>query len=638
LQPEAANSQEYSLRIGERGAILDASANFPSVAGVDNLNTLRGCSLRKFLEDYAWQRLQQIMNSADGDGRCDDLELELRGLSGESRMFSFSGEIWRHEGGWPGGMVGTLRDTSRRRRWDDDLADSEARYRALFNQGNDPVLVFRDQQIIDFNQQALEVFGATSDQLAGKSVEALSPALQPGQLQSSELIRQKFDAVSAGQALRFEWRGRRFDGVPIDLEVSLSVVDLAGKPCVQAIMRDVTEQLAVRAALQRSEQMYNTIVNNSGDSIIVIDLDRKVVFTNRRFQQLTGADESVVLGRDYVQFLDDRDRESAIELFNKNFATGEPLHAEFWVTTQGESQIRVEVNALLTEHENIPAMIAFVRDITEQYQAGKAQRDNRDNLAEQVTMKTLSLTLALDQAEAANRAKSRFLANMSHELRTPLHSVLSFAEIGESRAADDGSDQLLGYFNRIQTSGKRLLELLNDLLDLTQLESGRVEYHQEWCDLSQLVGKTLDDMQVEIGSRQVAVKVVPADASVRAWCDFERVAQVVTNLVSNALKFSDPGSPVSVTLSSNAQQQAMVMVEDKGVGLPEDRTDHLFDPFVESERTRTEAGGLGLAICKQIVDAHGGTIGGFNKNGGGASFYFTLPADRAVDPPAKTDD
>ncbi|HIF10694.1 MAG TPA: HAMP domain-containing histidine kinase [Sneathiellales bacterium] len=82
----------------------------------------------------------------------------------------------------------------------------------------------------------------------------------------------------------------------------------------------------------------------------------------------------------------------------------------------------------------------------------------------------------------------------------------------------------------------------------------------------------------------------------------------------------------------------MVMVEDKGVGLPEDRTDHLFDPFVESERTRTEAGGLGLAICKQIVDAHGGTIGGFNKNGGGASFYFTLPADRAVDPPAKTDD
>ncbi|HIF10693.1 MAG TPA: hybrid sensor histidine kinase/response regulator, partial [Sneathiellales bacterium] len=106
-------------------------------------------------------------------------------------------------------------------------------------------------------------------------------------------------------------------------------------------------------------------------------------------------------------------------------------------------------------------------------------------------MKTLSLTLALDQAEAANRAKSRFLANMSHELRTPLHSVLSFAEIGESRAADDGSDQLLGYFNRIQTSGKRLLELLNDLLDLTQLESGRVEYHQEWCDLSQLVGKTL---------------------------------------------------------------------------------------------------------------------------------------------------
>jgi len=626
LQDVFANLRDYYLRVDERGAILVASPNFPLILGVENSDKLRRCSLRKFVNEQTWRSLQEIM--ASSEGKCDDFEVEFRTLTGELLLFSFSGSVWHHPGGWVGGIEGTLRDITQKKRWEIALADSEARYRTLFSQANDAVLVLRDDKIIDLNQQLQDMLGATREQLIGQSIEAISPALQPGHQQSSELIKQKFAAVSGGQSLRFEWRGRRLNGDLIDLEISLSQIELDGGPCVQALIRDVTERLAEQEAMRHSEQMYNTIVNNSGDGITIIDLDRKVVYANDRFQQMVGFDLAEIQGRDYLQFLDEEDRESAAGMFIKAFATGNDLNAEFWVTAHDGSRVRIETNAVLTDHNEMPAMIAFVRDITVQYEAAEELRLNRDTLADQVTKKTLSLSVALDEAEAANQAKSRFLANMSHELRTPLHAVLSFAELGESKSTGGDTGQLKSYFSRIQASGKRLLALLNDLLDLTQLESGGITYRMEWCDLRQLVGKVLDDMQLEIGGRQVSVNTVTADADIRAYCDFDRVAQVVGNLVSNALKFSSEDAAVAIILSSDNQQQAMVMVEDKGVGLPEDGANHLFDPFVESVRTRTAAGGtgLGLAICKQIVSAHGGTIGGFNKEGGGASFYFTLPA------------
>ncbi|RLA13689.1 MAG: hypothetical protein DRQ60_00285 [Gammaproteobacteria bacterium] len=626
LREVFANLRDFYLRVDEGGAILVASPNLPPVLGVDSPQKLRRCSLRTFIDEQTWARLQGIMASAEG--KCDDLELELRTLTGEVLLFSFSGSVWHHAAGWVGGIEGTLRDITQKKRWETALAESEARYRTLFSQANDAVMVLRGEEVVDLNREAVAMFGTTREQFIGKSIEMLSPALQPGYRQSNELIRQKFAMVASGESLRFDWRGRRFDGSLIDLEVSLSQVDVAGESCVQALIRDVTERLAVQLALKHSEQMYNTIVNNSGDGIAIVDLDRKVVFSNRQFQQMVGFDLKQIEGRDYLQFLDENNREEAVELFVNSFATGKDLRAEFWVRTNSDSRIRIEVNAVVTEHDEMPALVAFVRDITTQFEAVGALRKHRDTLADQVAKKTLSLSLALDEAETANRAKSRFLANMSHELRTPLHSVLSYAEFGESKSTEAERSQLQRYFNRIQASGKRLLRLLNDLLDLTLLESGSVNYRMEWCDIPQLVGKALDDMQLEIGERQVSVNTVTTGNPIRAYCDFERVAQVVTNLVSNALKFSDPSEAVTVVLSCDNQQQTMVMVEDKGVGLPDGGTESLFDPFVESVRTRTEAGGtgLGLAICKQIVDAHGGNIGGVNKPGGGASFYFTLPA------------
>ncbi len=627
LQEAFSNLSDHYLRIDERGAIVAASPHLSMVLGIGSQDQLARHSLRKFISDEDWQALHRLMES--GDGRFDELDVVLRTLAGESLRFSFSGSVWHHSGGWVGGIEGVLRNQSGHKDWHREYSAINARYEALFSEGNDAVLVLRSSTIVDLNQQAMEVFGSTREQLLGSTIDSLSPALQSSQRQSSELIRKYITAAEGGQSVRFDWRGRRGNGDLIDLEVSLSRVDLTGEFNLLAIVRDVTEQRADHLALERSVQIYNTIVDNSGDGITLIDLDRKVVFANRQFQTMVGFDNDRIRGCDYLQFLDEEVREAAASLFIKTFASGDDMHAQFWITTGEGERIRVAVNAVVTDYNGEPALVAFVRDITAQYEADEAQRAHRDTLADQVAKKTRSLSLARDEAEAANRAKSRFLANMSHELRTPLHSVLSFAEFGESKAAEGDRFQLKSYFNRIQASGKRLLMLVNDLLDLTQLESGGVTYKMSPCDLDALVGKVIDDMQMEIGERQVTVNRVEVEGGLRAYCDFDRVAQVLVNLLSNALKFSAENEAVVITLSNDSGHQVMVMVEDRGVGLPEDERKVLFDPFVEGVRTRSEAGGtgLGLAICKKIVDAHRGTIGGFNRPDGGATFYFTLPVE-----------
>ncbi|MBL4622871.1 MAG: HAMP domain-containing histidine kinase, partial [Immundisolibacteraceae bacterium] len=286
----------------------------------------------------------------------------------------------------------------------------------------------------------------------------------------------------------------------------------------------------------------------------------------------------------------------------------------------------MDIKSTLGQYKGEPAMVAFLRDVTAQHLAAEELRVHRDQLEELVGQKTDHLVHALELAETANRAKSRFLANISHELRTPLHAVLSYAEFGESKALDSEPEKLQQYFNRIHSSGKRLLLLLNDLLDLSQLEAGQLVLRPGQNNIQLLVEKVIDDLQLKIGDHQITINTTALKKTPIVICDFDRLCQVVSHLVSNALQFSADHAPVEISLSQDTKQ-TLVLIRDHGVGLIEAEIASLFTPFTESSRTRSEAGGtgLGLAISKQIIDMHKGTINGFNNRDGGATFYFTLP-------------
>ncbi len=252
-----------------------------------------------------------------------------------------------------------------------------------------------------------------------------------------------------------------------------------------------------------------------------------------------------------------------------------------------------------------------------------------------------NLLQAKHAADEANRAKTEFLANMSHELRTPMHAILSFASMGAEKVGKATEEKLARYFSRIEESGKRLLVMLNDLLDLSKLEAGKMIFLVEHNDLLLTADQVIGEFHALARKSEITVRAEPAHVATKAWFDADRILQVVTNLISNALKFSPPKSVVRIIFSDdhlileNGEQIAALRltVRDEGIGIPEDELETVFEKFVQSSETNTGAGGtgLGLAICKQIVEQHKGKIFAENNQETGTSFHLILPRVNVVD-------
>ncbi|MFO1320170.1 MAG: PAS domain-containing protein [Burkholderiales bacterium] len=284
-------------------------------------------------------------------------------------------------------------------------------------------------------------------------------------------------------------------------------------------------------------------------------------------------------------------------------------------------------------------------DVTDFRRAQEALRRHRDELEHLVSERTAEAVRAKELAEAANLAKSEFLANMSHELRTPMHAILSFSKLGLDRmgAGEPQLPKIGTYLERIQQSGQRLLSLLNDLLDLSKLEAGKMRYDFADQDLREVAGSVVTELSAYAKEREVRIAIRSPETPIRTICDAVRIGQVVRNLLSNAIKFTEPGRAVTVEVEGGhridgvdglAVEAAVVRVRDEGVGIPESELEAVFDKFVQSSKTKSGAGGtgLGLAISREIVGQHGGRIWAENNADRGASFTLLLPVTgRAAD-------
>ena len=256
-----------------------------------------------------------------------------------------------------------------------------------------------------------------------------------------------------------------------------------------------------------------------------------------------------------------------------------------------------------------------------------------------------SIVQAKNVADRANQSKSEFLANMSHELRTPMHAILSFSSMGIGKADNADREKLAHYFLRIEQSGKRLLTLLNNLLDLSKLETGHMEMNRKDDDIVNVINAVVAEMDCWIREHGVSLQVIPPATNTSACIDVDKMFQVVSNLLSNAVKFTPEGKAITISVDKGSLQKSAseepvetikVTVADQGMGIPEDELETVFDKFVQSSKTKTGAGGtgLGLAISREIVEQHGGVIYAEMNVDGGASFIFHLPAKEVGRPQA----
>ncbi|MFZ5829598.1 MAG: ATP-binding protein [Planctomycetota bacterium] len=248
----------------------------------------------------------------------------------------------------------------------------------------------------------------------------------------------------------------------------------------------------------------------------------------------------------------------------------------------------------------------------------------------------LALTRLVEEqrqaAEAANRSKSEFLANISHELRTPLHGICSYARFGRDEVDSAQREELLDYFVHVEQCADTLLRLVNDLLDLSKLEAGKMRFDLRHAQLAELAISVVDEVSSICAERNVTIEFVPPDEQAEVLVDPDRIKQVLRNLVSNAVKFSPEGSRVVVRLRS-VGRACLLSVCDEGPGIPESELEAIFDKFVQSSKTKSGSGGtgLGLAICREIVQGHQGRIWAENNPDHGATFYCEIPLNHAAD-------
>lgn len=283
------------------------------------------------------------------------------------------------------------------------------------------------------------------------------------------------------------------------------------------------------------------------------------------------------------------------------------------------SLIRLDDLRLITLVSDVSELAARERELREKDEWHKA-----------------SLMLAAEAADAANRAKSEFLANISHELRTPMHAIASFAKLGHGRSEDAPREKLQRYFENIEGSAARLNRLLNDLLDLAKIESGRMTYAIGRFDLRNIVHAVVTEFDAVARERGVTLLFEPGEVP-DPWVQVDdlRIKQVFANLVSNALKFTPEGGQVMVSLSFGTDADGapgiLGHVLDDGPGIPPDELESVFDKFVQSSKTKTGAGGtgLGLPIAREILTAHGGWVRAKNRPEGGAAFVVWLPTEAA---------
>ncbi|HSD35890.1 MAG TPA: PAS domain S-box protein [Rhodocyclaceae bacterium] len=485
------------------------------------------------------------------------------------------------------------------------------------------------------NRAHSETTGLSAQELFGKrAADILDPALAE-QLEAHE---DEMLAAADGQIYESERAVVTANG-RLRQEILRKVVarDVDGQRVIIGTTTDIT-------SLRHAEARWQFALEGAGDGLWDWDIPARKTFYSPRWKAMQGFDDEDIgeSESERTRRIHSDDIAGSQAALDVHLAGRAPIYiCEFRLRAKSGDYVWILDRGQVVERDadGLPLrMIGIFTDITDHKRAEDELRRHRDSLKGMVEEQTTHLLEAKEEAERANEAKSQFLANMSHELRTPMHAVLSFARLGEEKAlkALDAQqltpDKLPTYFQRIRESGERLLHLLNDLLDLSKLEAGRMTLHLQQLNLERILQEALHEFEASLLARHIKAEIRIHESNAQLLADAVRLGQLVRNLLSNAIKFSPEGGTITLSLrsastGSPATKGIELSVADEGPGIPAEELDSVFNKFIQSSHTRSNAGGtgLGLSICREIVVAHKGEIFARNRTGHGTEFIVRLP-------------
>ncbi|MDB5819609.1 MAG: hypothetical protein JWQ11_3249 [Rhizobacter sp.] len=378
-----------------------------------------------------------------------------------------------------------------------------------------------------------------------------------------------------------------------------------------ALQHEIAEREQTAAALRESEQRFRNIFNNVPIGVSYTDLHGRVMQSNPKFCQFTGYSPEELLGMTALDYTHPDDRAQDMEL-TAQLVSGEiPMfrrHERYLAKSGQVLWVQATVSLLRDAQGRPRRIVAVVEDITEHLRLLEAER-------------------ARETAEAANKAKSDFLSRMSHELRTPLNAMLGFAQLLELDERNPLVPSQRQWAGQIQQAGWHLLEMINDVLDLSRIESGTLRLHLQTLDLPELLASSIALIQAAADRRSISITHDIADGTASMVGDMTRVKQILINLLSNAVKYNCDAGRVHIATRVSGPTSIDIAVTDTGIGMTGDQLANLFQPFnrLGREHTQTEGTGIGLMISQRLAELMGGSLRARSVAGEGSSFIVTLP-------------
>jgi PAS domain S-box-containing protein len=389
----------------------------------------------------------------------------------------------------------------------------------------------------------------------------------------------------------------------------------------QQLLRLMEQQTETHAAMQ-IERRFRDLLEAAPDAIIEVDRDGRILLLNFATEKLFGYTKEELLGHPVEMLVPDalrgghgKHRASYWDHpVTRPMGSGLILHGRH----KDGSSVPVEISLSPVKSEDGFRVTAIIRDISE-------RRQTEDRLREMQETYTRELELRNREVEQANQLKSEFLASMSHELRTPLHTIIGFTELLTEELEGPLNPKQQRFMNHIHTDSLHLLSLINDILDISKIESGRIQLRRESFEIAGVLEETLSSVRPQAAAKSIVISTsvaIPAPI----FADRLRVKQILFNLLSNALKFTPEGGKVQV---AGARRGAFVeiAVSDTGIGIPKEQHEAVFDKFYQVGATTKgvrEGTGLGLAITKALIEEHGGRIWLESEPGKGSRFIFTI--------------
>src|SRR5574343_114093 len=512
------------------------------------------------------------------------------------------------------------------------LEASESRFRAVFD-GVDALAIqgyLSDGTVIYWNRASQLLYGYSAEEAMGKNLcELIIPPPMRDEVRRAMAWMFEHGAGIPADRLTLQ----RKDGGPVEVYSSHTVVPTTEHgPILFCLDIDHGQQRAAERALAASEAQQRMILETLGEGVYGIDLAGDCVFINRRALDLLGYTESEVIGH------------NAHQLFHHHYADGRPypepqcpiqavraggavrtIDETFWHKDGHAIPVRLTISAAYRDGKVGGVVVAF-SDISDSVRAARELEQHRHHLEEEVRQRTEQLEAARRLAEDASRSKSAFLANMSHEIRTPLNGILGMVHL---LRRDAPTLEQMDRLDKIDAASQHLLAVINDVLDISKIEAGKLQLHDSVVDVPAIARKVVSVLGEQVRSKGLSLTLDVEPFQYTLVGDPTRLTQCLLNYVSNALKFTEQGS-ITIRVRRLRENEDEVMlrfeVEDTGIGIAEASRERLFGIFEQADDStsrRFGGTGLGLAITRRLAELMGGEVGVSSQPGRGSLFWFT---------------